>query len=50
MDPTLVPRYLQGMPAEPRFSALHSGSIQLTRDDPARTAVSFILSSNREEL
>ncbi len=50
VDPTLVPRYLQGMPAEPRFSALHNGSIQLARDDPARPAVSFILSSNREEL
>lgn len=50
LDPMLVPRYLQGMPAEPRFSALHNGSIQLARDDPERSAVSFILSSIREDL
>jgi hypothetical protein len=50
VNPMLVPRYLQEMPAEPRFTALHNGSIQLARDDPARPAVSFILSSTREEL
>lgn len=46
LNPKLVPRYLQGMPEQPRFNALHHGSLHLERDDPDRPDVSFVLSSN----
>ena len=46
MDPTLVPRYLQTMPDQPRFTALHQGSVHLSRIDPDKSGVNFVLSSN----
>lgn len=46
MNPTLVPRYLQTMPDQPRFTALHQGSVHLSRIDPDKSGVDFILSSN----
>ena len=49
LDPTLVPRYLQAMPDQPRFIALHQGSVHLTRTDPEITAVDFTLSSDSDE-
>ncbi len=49
LDPTLVPRYLQAMPDQPRFIALHQGSVHLTRTDPEITAVDFTLSSDTDE-
>lgn len=49
LDPTLVPRYLQAMPNQPRFIALHQGSIHLTRTDPEKKAVDFTLSSDSDE-
>lgn len=49
LNPTLVPRYLQAMPDQPRFIALHQGSVHLTRTDPEKPAVAFQLSSNAGE-
>jgi Tfp pilus assembly protein PilN len=50
LDPTLVPRYLQDMPEEPRFIALHQGSVHLSRDDPSNPHVNFVLKSTPEAL
>ena len=50
LDPTLVPRYLQGMPDQPRFIALHQGSVHLSRDDPGKPHIDFVLKSNPETL
>jgi Tfp pilus assembly protein PilN len=49
LNPTLVPRYLQAMPDQPRFIALHQGSVHLSRADPKKPAVTFKLSSNAGE-
>ena len=49
LNPTLVPRYLQEMPDQPRFIPLHQGSVHLTRADPEKPAVTFKLSSNAGE-
>jgi hypothetical protein len=45
LHPTLVPRYLQAMPDQPRFIDLHQGSVHLTRAGPENPDVNFILSS-----
>ena len=49
MDPALVPRYLQDMPAQTRFHTLLRGSVHITRDDPDNPAVDFVLSSTDRE-
>ncbi|MBT8121927.1 MAG: hypothetical protein KJO10_05300 [Gammaproteobacteria bacterium] len=46
MNPTLVPHYLQTMPDQPRFTALHQGSVHLSRVDPDKSGIDFVLSSN----
>ena len=50
MNPTLVPHYLQTMPDQPRVIALHRGSVHLSRVDPEKSSVSFVLSSNTGEM
>ncbi|MDX1696894.1 MAG: PilN domain-containing protein [Thiohalobacterales bacterium] len=50
LDPELVPRYLQDMPRQPRFSELQQGSVHISREDPGNAAVQFVLSSSPREM
>ena len=45
LNPTLVPRYLQTLPDQPRFRSLQQGSVHLARRNAADEEINFILRS-----
>jgi cell division protein FtsL len=45
LSPTLVPRYLQQMPDQSRFRSLQQGSVHLSRNDPKKPEIDFVLRS-----